>query len=733
MVNATFGRRRSRGAPETSWFGAPPVLVKALRSLAAGGALAALVVLTGCATLPPGRSAVDGVSVEGGEGVDGDDAAEKMATAPSPRFLGLFRGVVYDYEIYDERVLARDLERIERYYRARGYYAAKVRAARVEKTGEHRVRVAIEVEEGPAFLVRSVHVKGLETLTPQTAAAIRATVRRELKEGEIFEESVFERTGGLLSWALKDKSYALAKIEKDAAVDVVAQRVDVTFQAAPGPSARVSEVKFEGVGDLPEDKLRDIFNVRPDTVYSEDAIDEGRQALIELGLFSDVDVRPGVEQAPEGARTIALPLVVKVSRSAMRTLRLGGGAELDSLRAEVHGLVRWEHRNFLGGLRNLRIELRPELVLYPTRLPGLQAPNALLPAEQARIELRRPGFFEPRTAGKVSLEVNTYPVILRPESVPGEAILGYFEMRAMAGVERPFFKKYWASLGHAVQFARPFGYRGTIDERLTDIIVSYPELTLRYDGRDDVMRTRRGFYAATTLQAAGVGGDARDLRVQPEARLFTPIGRGRRFVVASRAAAGFLSPFNYAKDVPRDGPSDVLEPSPLDAQLLFFRGFFSGGPNSNRGYPLRGVGPHGSIPFFSPEASTSQIVNDCDVSAQGVVAARDKKCLVPIGGLSLWELSVEGRAYLSGPFAAVLFCDASDVSLQRMALRFNRPHLSCGLGGRYDTPVGPVRLDVAYRIPGMQTLGGADRRDERDPPTLFGAPIALQVGIGESF
>ncbi|HEU4409532.1 MAG TPA: POTRA domain-containing protein [Polyangiaceae bacterium] len=726
MVYATSGRRRSRGAPAVaiarSFFGA----VLALAALA-------LAALAGCAKLPPGKSAVDEVTVEGGDDVDPDDAAEKIATAPSPRFLGLFQGVVYDYEVYDERVLARDLERLERYYRARGHYAAKVRAARVERTGERSVRVSIEVDEGPAFLVRAVHVEGLEALSPAAAAAVRRAVRREVKEGEAFDEDAFNRAAGVLEWSLKNHSYALARVEKDAAVDVVAQRVDVTFQTAPGPPARVTGVRFEGHGDLPEEKLRTLFNVRPGSVYSEDAIDEGRQALIELGVFSDVDVRPGLERAPEGARSVDLPLVVKVSRARLRTVRLGGGAELDSLRAEVHALGRWEHRNFFGGLRNFRVELQPALVLYPTRVPGLEAPNAFLPAEQARVELRQPGFFEARTGAKARLEANTYPVILRQESIPGEPILGYFELRAMAGVERPFFKRFWAGVGHGAQFARPFAYRGAIDERLTDIIVSYPELTLRYDGRDDILRTKRGFYLSTVLQAAGAGGDARDVRVQPEARAYVPVGRGRRFVLATRANAGFVSPFNYAKDIPRDGGTGVLAPSPLDAQLLFFRGFFSGGPNSNRGYPLRGVGPHGSIPFFNPQASTSQIANDCDVSSAGVGRAYDERCLVPIGGLSLWELTVEGRAYLSGPLAAVLFCDASDVSLQRFSLRFDRPHLSCGLGGRYDTPVGPVRLDVAYRLPGLQTLGGSDRRDEREPPTLLGLPIALQVGIGEAF
>ena len=45
-----------------------------------------------------------------------DDELDKeieahIATHDSPRFLGLFRGVVYDYEVFDRYVLERDLQR----------------------------------------------------------------------------------------------------------------------------------------------------------------------------------------------------------------------------------------------------------------------------------------------------------------------------------------------------------------------------------------------------------------------------------------------------------------------------------------------------------------------------------------------------------------------------------------------------------------------------------------------
>ena len=71
---------------------------------------------------------VDSVEVENTRAIDAGDLKDGLATAGSSRFLGIWEGVVFDYEVYDKDVLARDLKRIERYYRARGYYEAKVSA-----------------------------------------------------------------------------------------------------------------------------------------------------------------------------------------------------------------------------------------------------------------------------------------------------------------------------------------------------------------------------------------------------------------------------------------------------------------------------------------------------------------------------------------------------------------------------------------------------------------------------
>jgi outer membrane protein insertion porin family/translocation and assembly module TamA len=67
--------------------------------------------------------------------------------------------------------------------------------------------------------------------------------------------------------------------------------------------------------------------------------------------------------------------------------------------------------------------------------------------------------------------------------------------------------------------------------------------------------------------------------------------------------------------------------------------------------------------------------------------------------VSLWEASLELRYPIYDPLGRV-FCDAGDVSAQQVTLRFDYLHLSCGGGLRYDTPIGPIRVDIGVRIPG---------------------------------
>jgi outer membrane protein insertion porin family/translocation and assembly module TamA len=697
------------------------------------GTCAALLLLLGsaCATIPSRRFATESISVSGNSAIDDADILEHIATRETPRFLGVFQGVMFDYEVFDRYVLERDLQRVERYYRSRGYYRTHVRAGRVTLSGSRKVSVEILVEEGPPTRVGRIDVHGTEGLDPGLVEDAESDVMSALGVGDIFEEENFDIASADLQRLFADSGHAYVRVKRAADVDVTRNLVSLGYWVEAGPIVRLGAIDIKGLDGIPEDQIRRTLRLEPGDLYSISELESAERALLDLGVFSAVSVKPDLEQRPE-AKTSRVAIHVEVEKSKFRSVHLGGGLQVDSQRTDVHLVAGWEDRNFFGGLRNFLVEFVPGAVIYPTRLPDLESPEQLLPQARLRLELRQPNFIEAITSGVIRAQSSLYPVLLSSERDPDAPILGYRDLRASAGLERSIYWKLFGSLTHNVQLNDPFTYKGELDPDLDTAIVSYPELFLRLDARDDRLAPKKGGYASTTLQFAGVGGDARDVRLQPEGRVYLPLGG--RYNLAIRGSFGLLFAQNYGDTIATNAYTGSLGASRADAvrdiQLMYLRGFFAGGPGSNRGYALREIGPHGAVPFYNPGQSSEEFSGTCDPA---MLMGEDlpTNCNLPLGGFTLWEASAELRFPLFGDLRGALFLDGADASPYELDFRFNRPHLSAGIGFRYATPIGPVRLDIGYRLPGLQHPD--DSGDEYDPNEILGLPIALSFGIGEPF
>jgi outer membrane protein insertion porin family/translocation and assembly module TamA len=678
--------------------------------------------------VPPGRAAVDAVDFDGVDRVSERDLADKIATAPSPKFLGLIRGLVYDYELYDPFVLQRDLERVERYYRARGYYEAHARAGRVETVGPDHVRVQIVVEEGLPVEIADVRVDGIDSLPHDVQrSAQRALARSGTVPGRLFDEDDFAAAERRIQRLLENHAYAYARVERHANVDLPNHRAHVSFVVTPDQPATFGAITITGLGSLPEEPVRRALDLEEGERYSAHALEAAQQALLDLGVFSSVTIRAQRTDPPPADRVV--PIAVDLTTPKLRSVRLGAGVELDVIKTDIHATAGWTDQNFLGGLRRFETNVQPGVVLYPTRLPELTAPDRVLPEGRLRALLRQPGLLEARTDGYVRGAFNVYPLLVTPNVDPTAPVVGYTEARGTVGASRTFWKLY-ADLSYNAQYNSPFAYLGALDPDLQTIVVSYVDLLTHFDLRNDRVRPHEGLYLANELQLAGgiLGGSAEDVRVQPQARAYLPVGRA---TLALRATTGLLFPVNYGDSLQLapagEAPAGVDRSTWIrDIQLVYFRGFFSGGASSNRGYPVYGVGPHGPVPFFTPSIAVRQIRAEC---IPGTPAYSASRCGLPLGGLTLWEASAELRYPLSSQFEGATFCDASDVQVGRATYRIDQPHVSCGVGLRVETPAGPVRFDAAYRIPGLNPQPG----DPDYPGDFFGAPIGVAFGIGEAY
>lgn len=754
-----------------------------------------------CTAKPVNQRFVAAFDVEGNDEIDGGDITDQLATRETPKFAGVVRGLVYEYEVYNPYVLSEDLHRIERLYHSHGFHHAKVRAGRVVLE-EDRVHVNVVVEEGPRTAIQKVLFSGLQDLPRAVAARARQAFEAKIASNDLYDEETITQANDALTRSLQDNGYAFAQAEFSLRVDVARSLADVFSKVEPGPKIVLGRIELRGFRDMPEDVIRGYLSLKEGEVYRKSDFEDAELDLMNLGVFTSVTVQltrkfgpqnastqttearteagesksaedgaptraepsrsepspntaqgvgvgdstpenaplqdgvrnktPGAQPAPPeqdaAGANAATPLpkvavsdvVIEARRSKLRTLTLGGGLGADVIKSELHLAATWRDQNLLGGLRDFLVSVTPGLAFYPTRVPEFESPEHLLPQIKTQLQFSQPGFPEARTKTLSQINYDIYPVLLSSNPPSDAPVVGYREFRGRAGVERKFGNVTLIPT-YNLQAGVPFTYVGELEPSATSVYISYLELLAELDLRNDRIRPVEGFFATTAVQFAGLGGDAADVRLQPEIRGYVPIVRNKTGF-AARLGFGFLFPFNY------DTPRGANEVSVQDTQIAYFRSFFSGGPISNRGYPFRGVGPHGAVPFFFPTYAAATGGVDCS-SQEG---EKVPECSIPLGGRTLWEASLEFRFLISGPFTGTVFCDASDVYEETTLPTFHRPHLSCGLGPRFDTPVGPIRLDVGYRIPGLQVPAG-ERRNEGPANELLGLPINISFGIGEAF
>jgi outer membrane protein insertion porin family len=216
--------------------------------------------------------------------------------------------------------------------------------------------------------------------------------------------------------------------------------------------------------------------------------------------------------------------------------------------------------------------------------------------------------------------------------------------------------------------------------KLSSIYVQYI-----HDSRDQPLDARHGSYQTITfnLTPTAFGSSSSFVRFLGQTSFYKPITPWLTW--ANNLRAGFAAGF---------GDNGYV---PLSER------FFSGGPDSLRGYPINGAGPQRPVPVCS---------NPADPTTCSLIS-------VPAGGLMLGIVNSEARfpIKLIDNLGGVVFYDGGNVYSNINAHQFVSQYTnSIGIGVRYRTKVGPIRLDIGRNlnpVPGLKatqyfvTLGQA--------------------------
>lgn len=706
----------------------------------------------GCASVPADRYGVARLRFEGVDAMDEEALRGCLSTASRPR-AGLTLGVFpagacgeppfdeghtrvdlwawpwTEWPLYDRIGLERDLRRIERWYEARGHHAARVVETRiepeqatsddtidrdVEEPGCDRegsdegctVEITIVVEEGEPTLVQSVALRGHESLPRDLRDDVTSAI--EIEVGDRFDEARHDATKQALAVAMAEASYARARVSGHVRIDRPAREARLEYVIDAGPPCVFGEVHVEGADGLPVAAIADATRITRGEAYSSEELLEAQRAVFDLGAFATVVVEPIVPPLAEGdagtsreAQTIDVR--VKVTRAQQHRFGLGVGVQSGLLERsqfevqsvpiwDLHILARYTNRNALGGMRRLEVVQRPRLVLLEP-FPSFESPRA---GNQQHIELRQPSFLEARTTfvTRVAHDVGPDPY----------AVFFRHRLDGALSLERFFARhRLFASVGFRGTYYRvpPRERRSETNRRdrrnddtpvPADYHVVEVEEVLRLDLRDDPTRPHAGFFAQLLARQAGywLPSSWDYVYLAPDVRAYIPLPK--RITIAMRVALGMY--FITDADEDLDELSATL--GPRDERL---RG---GGANGNRGFLPGRLGD-----------------------------GRE-------GGTRRWEASLELRFPITSDLGAVVFGDVGDVS-RMTVFRFDHPQTSVGLGLRYYTIVGPIRLDLAWQVRELSVIGPDERvrRTSDDTVVSFGGrarfPGAFHISIGEAF
>ncbi len=618
---------------------------------------------TGCATTSasppqPGAPKLRHFTIEGARAVSADEIRSKISTSATPSIP--FSAPHY----FDPSILDSDLKRILRLYQARGYYHAQIASVRVTPAGKGAVDVTLALVEGEPVRVLELAVEGADALLPDVRAALFYEL--PLKKGDVFTEHAYDALKAALGDRLRNSGYAEAEVNGVVQVDAPAEAATVAVGVTAGERYRFGELLVAGAARVPRKTIVDaaLRGAQPGSLYSDTALAAAQARVLDLGVFTTVRVSRG---APDRS-TATVPVIISVREAPFHTLRLGGGFALDPTRQEIPRVTaEWSSRDFLGGLRRLTFANELALVFAPSLFQSYSTKGL---AGLTSLTFQQPQFLarDLDLTATVALERGIDQGFEYNEARASLGVIARLTRRVTLVPSYNFqlFKLSGPVVSNAVSSV---GSSAATQEAALDNCAQHQEVCrlafleqrLTWDLRDNAAQPRRGGWLSLSLQEGSpvLGGIYRYVRIAPEVRGYLPLGP---HTLAARALAGFLLPATGEV-------SSVLTR------------FYLGGTAIERGYGNRQLAPS-VVVSCGPNTSCGGFPQE----------------LIPVGGNGMLGASLELRTSITSSFGLTFFFDLGEVQPTVSELSFSTMNYAAGLGLRYQTMFGPVRLDFGYRL-----------------------------------
>jgi translocation and assembly module TamA len=523
-------------------------------------------------------------------------------------------------------------------------------------------RVAVAFTLGSLYHLRKIDIDG------EVPASLRNTLG--LKPGEPAVAAAVLAAGSRLLTALQEGGYAFAKVDPPVAYEAAeAPVLDLIFHVEMGAHVNVGEIHIQGLQRVHESLLRARLTLHTGDPFSPAAIERARNDLLKLGVFGQVSVEIGTAPDESGG----VPITFKIRERLRHAVTVNAAFSSD---LGGSGGVTWSDRNVFGNAEQLN--LKADVI----NLGGSDTTGV---GYDTKATYTIPDFGRRDqslqfTVGAIKQSLQAYDQTARTSGVT---------------LSRKISNLWSASVGVA-----------TTDEHVIQdevarnyTLVALP-MTVGFD---------------STNLASPLDDPRHGIRASVSVAPTLAIGNPNATFIISQIKASTY--FDLSKLAAEDPGRTVLATRGLaglaqgagEFSLPPDQRFYGGGSGTIRGYRYQGVGPVFTVPV------TTQIIGGKTVLVGGGPVISDGEP-IPIGGTAITAGSLELRQRIGVAYGAAAFVDAGQVS-STLKGQPGDTRIGAGLGIRYFTPIGPIRLDFA--VP-------TRRRPGDDAFEVY-------IGLGQSF
>lgn len=573
---------------------------------------------------------------------------------------------------FSDQLVRQSVRGLEKVYRAEGF--SSVQITPVVKRSRENVIVNFHVEEGPQDVVAALQLKGnqsvpLEKLAPDGLKVVQGQPYSAKKVDEDRNQIIAQYLRlGYLNASFR----ALAsKIGNDP------HRLAVTYQITEGPRVIIDSVVLLGAQATRPSLVRQTVRLKTESPLREDDLLSAESRLYTLGIFDWAQIDPRRQITTQTTEDV----LVKLHENRKNEIRYGFGFEVIKRGGSI-----------------------PSGTAALPGLPPVGLPSTFKSSEKTFWGPR--GTFQYTRHNFRGLGESLTFAVLGARLVQRAGVSytdpffagAFWSANVLASIERnsenPIFTSRAGQFGLQVQrdlnaagnktLALRYDFRKTL---LTNLLI--PDLVVpedrnlhlstlaaaySFDTRDNPLDAKKGMYQTVDfdMNLRAIGSSVNFARLRAQVAHYQDLHAG--IVWANSLRIGLAEPFAGSRV-----PVSEL--------------FFSGGGSTLRGFSLNGAGPQRSVPVCSDPANPSSC----------------SQIQVPVGGKQLFILNSEFRfpVPLKKGLGLVAFYDGGNVYQHIGFNGFIRDYSNTvGVGLRYKTPFGPVRVDLGHNLnapPGIKS------------------------------